>query len=248
MTVPPGHRLFAKYAHAPNSLGYCGPAGEDALRAVAAGGGKHVDVPLLARGFSGAWPYQEVLAELTGIDDPLDERVVRAYWTGNELTDTVGNVRFGAALLERIRPQADHYWGHLNDDLLTEAAPTHQFHVFGIYPWSRLLAAGQPEPLKVLDSCRIGWARVVEVEAEHLLVRMAHLEYDGSVLSLGTPREERIPHRIEGACFLDGVVPGDDVAVHWGFVCDRLTTEEVDRLAHWTAWQLDAIAPRLASG
>ena len=137
MTVPPGHRLFAKYTHAPNSLGYCGPAGEDALRAVAAGGGKHVDVPLLARGFSGAWPYQEVLAELTGIDDPLDERVVRAYWTGNELTDTVGNVRFGAALLERIRPQADHYWGHLNDDLLTEAAPTHQFHVFGIYPWSR---------------------------------------------------------------------------------------------------------------
>ena len=110
-----------------------------------------------------------------------------------------------------------------------------------------VLAAGQPEPLKVLDSCRIGWARVVEVEAEHLLVRMAHLEYDGSVLSLGTPREERIPHRIEG------VLPrrrraGRRRRGALGIVCDRLTTEEVDRLAHWTAWQLDAIAPRLASG
>jgi len=248
MSVPPGHRLFAKYAHAPNSLGYCGPAGAAALRAVAAGGGKHVDVPFLARGFSGAWPYQEVLAELSGLDDPLDERVVRGYWTGNDLTDAVGNVRFGAALLKRIRPQASHYWGHLTDDLLAEAAPTHGFHVFGVYPWSRLLSASQPEPLKVLDSCRIGWAQVVEVEAEHLLVRMAHLEYDGSVLTLGSAREERIPHRIDGACFLDAIAPGDHVAVHWGFVCDNLTTDEVARLERWTAWQLDAMAPRLASG
>ena len=128
-------------------------------RAVA---GADVDVPSLARGFSGAWPYQQVLAELAGIDDPLDERVVRAYWTGNELTDRVGNVRFGSALLERIRPQAGHYWGHLTDDLLAEASPTHAFHVFGVYPWSRLLETGLPEPLNVLDSCRIGWAEVVD--------------------------------------------------------------------------------------
>ena len=75
----------------------------------------------------------------------------------------------------------------------------------------------------MLDSCRIRWAAVVDVEAGHLLVRMAHLEYDGSVLSLGTAREERIPHRIEGATFLDAVAPGDLVAVHWGFACDQLT-------------------------
>ncbi len=96
------HRLFAQYAHAPNALGYCGPADAAALRAVACGAGADVDVRRWPR-FSGAWPYQEVIAELAGIDDPLDERVVRAYWTGNELTDAVGNVpvRRGTAGADR---------------------------------------------------------------------------------------------------------------------------------------------------
>ncbi len=247
MSVPRGHRLFAQYAHAPNALGYCGPDGAAALRAVAAGEGADVDVATMARGFSGAWPYQQVLAELAGIDDPLDERVVRAYWTGNELTEQVGNVRFGTALLERIGPQAGRYWGHLTDDLLAEAAPTHAFHVFGVYPWSRLLATGQPEPLHVLDSCRIGWAEVVAVEPEQLLVRHSHLSYDGGVLSLGPVVEERIGHRVDGTSFIGPVAPGDRVAVHWGFACDRLTEGEVSQLERWTRWQLDAMRNRSAT-
>jgi hypothetical protein len=244
MSVPRGHRLFAQYAHAPNALGYCGPQGAAALREVASGGGAGVDVPALARGFSGAWPYQQVLAELAGIDDPLDERVVRAYWTGNELTDQIGNVRFGTALLERIRPQAGHYWGHLTDDLLAEASPTHAFHVFGVYPWSRLLGTGHPEPLNVLDSCRIGWAEVVEAEPEELLVRMRHLSHDEGVLALGPAVEERIGRRVDGLSFIDQVAAGEHVAVHWSFACDRLTEDEVADLERWTDWQLEAIRAR----
>ncbi len=189
-----------------------------------------------------------MLAELAGIEDPLAERVVRGYWTGNDLTDEVDHARFGAVLLERIRPQAGQYWNHLTEDLLVEAAPTHAFHVLGVYPWSRLLSTGQPEPLHVLDSCRIAWAVVVEVEPEELLVRMAHLAYDGRALSLGPDREERVAYRTDGACFLDAVGPGDHVAVHWGFACDTLSTDEVAHLERGTAWQLEAMAPRLASG
>ena len=48
---------------------------------------------------------------------------------------------------------------------------------------------------------------------------------------------------------LVGVVePGDQVAVHWGFACDRLTKEQVESLERWTAHQLEAMAPRLAQG
>ena len=245
MSLPRGHRLFAQYAHAPNALGYCGPAGADALRAVASGGGAEVDVASLAREFSGAWPYQQVLAELVGIEDALDERVVRAYWTGNELTDQVGNIRFGRALLDRIGPQASHYWGHLSEDLLAEAAPTHAFHVFGVYPWSRLLETGRPEPLQVLDSCRIGWAEVVAVEPETLLVRMRHLTYDDGVLALGSEVEERVGHRVDGVGFIDRVGPGDQVAVHWSFACDLLTEEERAHLERWTEWQLSATRLRM---
>ena len=247
MSQPPaGHRLFARYAHAPNALGYCGPEGSAALCAVACGDGAGVDVPALARRFTGAWPYQQVLADLTGVADPLDERVVRGYWTGNELTDRVDPAAFGAALLEQIRPQAGQYWAHLTDDLLAEAAPTHAFHVFAVYPWSRLRPTGRPEPLQVLDSCRIGWATVVAVEGDQLVVRCRHLEYDGRVLALGTEREERVGYRVDGSAFVDAVAAGDVVAVHWGFACDRLSVEEAASLERWTRRQLEVMQPRLA--
>lgn len=244
--VTAGHRLFAQYAYAPNALGYCGPQGSEALCAVACGDGAQVDVPSLAMRFSGAWPYQKVLADLAGVGDPLDESVVRGYWTGNELTDRVDRATFGATLLEHIKPQAGHYWGHLNDELLVEAAPTHSFHVFAVYPWSRLLVTGQPEPVTVLDSCRIGWARVVAVEPDHLVVRSRHLEYAERVLSLGAERDERVAYRVDGAAFVDAVEVGDQVALHWGFVCDRLTEVQARSLERWTIWQLEVMAPRLA--
>lgn len=245
--APAGHRLFAQYAHAPNALGYCGPQGAAALRAVACGQAGQVDVRPLATQFSGAWPYQEVLASLAGVDDPLDERVVRGYWTGNDLTDRIDRVAFGTALLERIRGQAGHYWNHLDDDLLVEAAPTHSFHVFAVYPWTRLLGTDRPEPLQVLDSCRIGWARVLAVEDDVLLVRSRHLEYGDKLLSLSAEGVERVRYRTDGVAFVDAVEAGDLVAVHWGFVCDRLSEPQAASLETWTRWQLEVMAPRLAT-
>ncbi len=241
-----GQRLFAQYAHAPNALGYCGPQGAAELRAVASGEAGEVDVRRLATQFSGAWPYQQVLANLADVEDPLDERVVRGYWTGNELTDRIDRHAFGTALLERIRGRAGHYWTHLDEHLLVEAAPTHAFHVFSVYPWTRLLGTGRPEPLQVLDSCRIGWARVVAVEDDELVVRSRHLEYADRQLCLGTEREERVAYRAEGTAFIDAVEEGEQVAVHWGFVCDRLTEPQAASLERWTSWQLDVLAPRLA--
>ncbi len=243
--VPAGHRLFAKYAHAPNALGYCGPEGAATLCAVACGRQEEVDVRHLAAQFSGAWPYQQVLADLVGVADPLDEAVVRAYWTGNDLTHRVDRRAFGSALLERIRGQAGHYWSHLDDSLLEEAAPTHAFHVFAVYPWSRLLGTGRPEPLEVLDSCRIRWSTVVATADDELVVRGRHLERAEGALSLGPEREERVRFRVDGGSFVGQVRPGDVVAVHWGFVCDQLTQRQAADLEWWTRWQLEAMRPRL---
>ncbi|MDN5893536.1 MAG: DUF6390 family protein [Nocardioides sp.] len=242
-----GRRLFSRYAHAPNSLGYCGPADSAALRAVACGGGDPGLVPGLAAGFSGAWPYQELIAAMTGRADPLAADVVRAYWTGNDLTAEVDRADFGAALLDRFGPQAASYWTHLDESVLVEAAPTHAFHVFSIYPWTRLLGTGRPEPLEVLDSCRIAQAEVVEVGPEQLVVRSRHLEYRDRRLSLGEPVESRVEYLTGGGSFLGEVSPGDRVALHWGFACDLLTSSDAAHLQRWTDWQLDAVAPRLSA-
>lgn len=241
----PGHRLFAQYAHAPNALGYCGPPGCEALEDVACGQGEGVDVPRLAKQFSGAWPYQQIIAELSGLADPLDPAVVRAYWTGNDLTAALDPRAFGSALLKRIAPLTGQYWSHLTPDLLDEAAPTHAFHVLSVYPWSRLLGTGHPEPLQVLDSCRIGWGTVEELTDHGLVISSSHLEQRGPHLVLGEPRQELVPFVRAGRSFVADVAPGDVVAVHWGFVCDRLTPAEAAALESGTRWQLEAVGPRL---
>lgn len=242
-----GERLFARYAYAPNELGYCGPAETAALFELAAFGRTEADVRRIARGFSGAWPYAAVLAELAGIADPLDERVMRAYWTGGPLLDTVDHEVFGAKLIELIGSKAGSYWGHLSPDLLPEAAPTHGFHVFGVYPWSRLLLGGPSEvPLKVLDNCRIRWGEVLGVDGSHVLVKSRRLTWDGCQLGLGPAADERVRLTVDGRGFVASPARGEWLALHWDWVCDRLTLAQLRELQRRTGWQLRATNVRLA--
>jgi len=220
-----GTALFAAYADAPNALGYCGPPGGI--------GTTEAEIRASARRFSGAWPYLQVLARLTGTEDPLDARLVEAYWLGRDLG--VDREEFGRELLAVLGPRAGAYWTHLTDDLLTEAAPDHGFHVFGVYPWSRLLAAG-PQPLFVLDSCRIRWGTVVGLDP--LTVASSRLTWDGAALGLGEPTGGPV----DGG----GVRLGDVVAVHWDRLVDRLTTDQAATLAASTQVRLAATNARLA--
>jgi hypothetical protein len=243
-----GERLFARYAYAPNHLGYCGPADAQALAELAATGliPAGADIRSIASKFSGAWPYLVVLAELAGIDDPLDERVVRAYWTGGPLLASVDREAFGRKLLDRIGSQAGHYWAHLGEELLPEAAPTHGFHVFGVYPWTRLLKSPAPEAaLHVLDSCRIRWGQAVSVtrsgSGTTVIILASRLTWDGERLGLGPETEEAV-----GPGFVADPAPGDWLAVHWDHASDRLTSGEVADLKHWTSRQLSVTNERLA--
>jgi hypothetical protein len=253
--VPPGQRLFARYAYAPNHLGYCGPADAAALFELGCDDASPEGQPPAARlapiaaRFTGVWPYLAVLAELAGIGDPLDERVVRAYWTGGPLLDTVDRTAFGTRLLERIGATgAARYWTHLTKELVPEAAPTHAFHVFGVYPWSRLLTGGQPgHPLRVLDSCRIRWAQIVSAAGDHAVIRASSLTWDSRRLGLGSEHEETVRLADGGRGFVARPRPGEWVAVHWGWISDRLTDTDLSYLRRWTDRQLAATNTRLAA-
>jgi len=220
-----GAALFARYADAPNALGYCGPP--EGI------GTTEAEIRASARRFSGVWPYLEVLARLTGTADPLDARLVEAYWLGRDLG--VDREAFGRELLAVLGSKAGAYWTHLTPDLLTEAAPDHGFHVFGVYPWSRLLAAG-PQPLFVLDSCRIRWGTVVGLDP--LTVSSPRLTWDGAALGLGDPTD--------GPVDGDGVALGQTVAVHWDRLVDHLTSDQAEVLAGSTMARLSTTNARLA--
>jgi len=243
---PSGTALFARYAYPPNQLGYCGPP--DAAHLLAHGPATTDDreVAARARRFEGAWAYLEVIASAAGIDDPLDPRVVEAYWVGNDLTDRV-DPAFPARLTDRFRGQGGGFWASLPPGAGTLARPHHSFHVFAVYPWVGLLGSGPEVALSVLDRCRIRWGEVVSVDGEEAAVRSRPLVWDGGRLDLGDERIERVRREATGRALAAGVSVGDPVALHWDWVCDRLTPARVATLAAVSAAQLELANRHLAA-
>ncbi len=237
-----GVEIFARYAHAPNALGYCGPPLGATLR-----DGSVEDVRRAATQFSGAWPYLRVLAKMTGIADPLDYRLVESYWLGGGVGADLDASEFFDALLAIIGPQAGQYWSHLTPDLAGEAAGNHCFHVFGVYPWTRFLGRGMDEqPLSVLDNCRITWGTVCSRDGDGTEVMCQRLAWDGHTLTLSEPSARRLDVWADGYSAVPDVAVGDEIAIHWGRLCGRLQPEQIQALADSTTRQLHVTNQRLA--
>jgi hypothetical protein len=210
-----GAALFARYAYPPNELGYCGPpgAGPD-------------EVGRRAPEFEGAWPYLSYLAAATGIGDPLDERVVTAYWIGSPLLDRVD----GTALVDFLRPffagQTGGTWARAG----RRAVAHHSFHVFEVYPWLSLLRrTGSPAAVNVLNRCRIRRGTVESASGGHAVVVSSPLVWRDHGLTDGEPRLEQV------RTLVPGLRPGDRVALHWDWICDTLTGEDEERLRAYEA-------------
>jgi Family of unknown function (DUF6390) len=237
-----GTEMFARYAYAPNTLGYCGPPLGAALR-----DGSVNDVRDAATQFSGAWPYLRVLSKMTGISDPLDHRLVESYWLGGGIGARLDPDEFVDELLAIIGPKTRRYWGHLTADLACEAAANHCFHVFGVYPWSRLLGRGMDEhPLSVLDSCRITWGTVLSRDGDDVEVMCQALAWDGQALTLSEPSARRLDVWADGYSAMPDVAIGDEIAIHWGRLCGRLQPDQIHALADSTSRQLHVTNQRLA--
>jgi hypothetical protein len=238
-----GPHLFARYAYPPNALGYCGPADSASLlQQAAAGPAAAGDIAHSARGFAGAWPYLELIAAANRITDPLDRRVVEAYWVGNALLDAVPPGLLAASIEHRFRRRAGRGWERLAEAVPEGARPHHSFHVFAIYPWVGLLREGQvSEPLRVLDRCRVRWGRVEEVRGDLAVVRSRSLTWECGLLGYGPTQLETATLSRGGQGLVDGLRPGEWVSIHWDWVCDRLTDNQRHALARYSRHTLAAV-------
>lgn len=233
-----GELLFARYAYPPNELGYCGPGDGQALLDLAAGVGED-DVGTRARLFEGAWPYLEIIASSAGIGNPLDARVVEAYWVGNELLEVVNPAYFAQAARRRFAAQPGADWASLDRVHQWPAVPHHSFHVLTVYPWMGVIREGRGGPaLSILDRCRIRWGRVTSVHGDQVDVSCQPLSWDGAVLGLGEERAETVRWAQSGRSLSSAVEPGEWVSLHWDWVCDKLTSSQLDALRNFTDRQL----------
>lgn len=247
--TPSGPVLFARYAFGPNRLGLCGPEDWRSLLELGAASGAteaqalEIDHGLrdLAAGFEGAYPYLELIAAAHGIEDPMDLRVVDAYWIGNALSDRVDpglmkrsiDTRFRAQLL----PEA---WKWLEGKPEAGARPTHAFHVFDVFPRVGLMRGGQvTDAVGLMDSCRIRWGRVMEVTGDSLVVNAVPLGLAEGRLALMEPKVQTVRRWLDGRGFVADVAEGDVVSLHWDWACEVLSQERLGALQRRTAHQLE---------
>lgn len=70
--------------------------------------------------FKTAYAYYKLIARCNKIKDPFDERVIRAYWTGNKLLEKVPVSEFRKLIKQRFK---------LNKKISDNALPHHNTHV-----------------------------------------------------------------------------------------------------------------------
>ena len=234
--VVPGPVLFARYAFPPNSHGYCGPNDHAAFFEYGVAGADDCGLRALSQQFAGAWPYLELIAAATGLPDPLDRRVVEAYWVGSPRLDQVPTRAVGDSMEERFRRVTGAQFPTLTESVLAGGVPHHSFAVFCIYPWTGLLSDGRkaPQAITVLDRCRIRWGKVLALQGDQVVVESSPVTWDGVRLALGSPHTETVVRSVDGVGMIDRLEVGDWVAMHWEWVCDRLTRRQVGYLRSFT--------------
>lgn len=225
MIRTPGPLLFARYAYPPNALGLCGADRPRTLLEYGTARESDPGLAELARSFDGAWPYLALIAACNHIANPLDPRVVEAYWVGNRLLDQVRGDDLARNVNERFHGRIGRAQERVLDVIAAGAQPHHCFHVFAVYPWLGLMRTGIVEqPLQILDRCRITPALVERCGEDGSLTVLARpLRWHSGELSLGEPCAREVRWASDGLAFLDRPRPGDHVSLHWDFVCDSLT-------------------------
>jgi len=225
----------ARYAFAPNYLKYCGPDEHRTIFEYCAAQDADAGLRELLEKFGTLYPYLRFIAQVNGIEDPFDPRVVEAYWIGNKLLKSAGKAEFAGHLIDtqqlkkRLNPKS-------RDWLLAKipqgAHPVHAFHVFNVF--TRTGHHTLPHTVDTMDQCRIGWGRILYRDGEFLVVQARPLVLENGKLALGKPKERLVRAKYRNTDLPVYKKAGQWVSFHWGWVCNTLTDQQRRTLAHYT--------------
>jgi len=226
---------FVRYGFMPNRLRYCGGDDNRTLFDYAIASATDPGLQQLLVQFTGAVPYLKLIARANDLADPFDARVVEAYWLGNELLERVEVRQLYDSLRDRFGKQLQ---GRTRDLVLGKAPagarPHHSFHVLDVH--SRV--GELPMSMHTLESCRVSWGRVRQVEGGELVVERQPLVLRNQKLVLGEPTLERVVRQVDGRGFADSAQPGDWVSIHWRWVCEVITNHQQAQLERYTRYHL----------
>lgn len=209
----------ANYAFAPNFYKYCGPDKNRELSGYLAHRQADLGLKTMLKDFAAMHPYLKLIAHQNGIANEFDERVVEAYWLGNELLDNVALKSFFNHVNRRL-PKKELKWFELK--LPQGAKSNHAFHVLNFI--NRTGHKAILHTVESMDNCRISSGVVtgsMKVETDQLIYNHGKLKLKKDVIK-------------PVSNINNDYKTGDLVTIHWGWVCEKITSQQAENLAKYT--------------
>ncbi len=211
--------LCAKYAFAPNYLKYCGPDKNKELAGYLKTKTTDLGLEAMLQKFSAMYPYLKLIAAENGIADVFDQRVVEAYWLGNEMLDKVTMKGFYNHARGKL-PVKERQWFELK--LPQGAKPHHSFHVFNFIKRTGHKAVNHT--VETMDNCRI---------SSGVVVNPMKVKTDRLIYANGKFRLQ--PGAIKTIKNIDNDLKiGDLVTLHWDWVCEKINRQQAKNLDRYT--------------
>jgi hypothetical protein len=224
-----GAKLAILYGLVPNRLGLCGPEDRMKKKIISRflGGEKKLEseIKKILKDFKGAYPYYQLIARSNKINNPLSEKAVEAYWTGNNLLEKVPVSEFKKMMKNEFLPL-----GKMSKERIEKlpqlAFPFHNFHVLFIGS----VTGRFKETKKGLDLCRISWGEVVKTDKNKITVWREPIKF-GKKLTLGKPIDRVISwdKRI-----VPSLKKGDWLSIHWNSAVEKLDKEKLKNIIKYT--------------
>jgi len=192
--------------------------------------------------FRTMYPYLKLIAESNGIADAFNPLVVDAYWIGNKLLDRAGGKELYDYFSDTYRLKrrvGAPFFSSVTEEIRGGALPHHSFHVFGI--WKGAERIDDERMLETMDSCRIGWGRVVAVSGPFLTVETRPLVLRDGMLALGEKTIRRITRQLNATSDILDIVLDDMVTMHWGVPCEVISAKQARSLERYTELSISVI-------
>jgi len=255
-----GLRLAALYSLFPHKLGFCGPHKKAATQALlnylyphTKGSGVGVSgkkisekkIRKILKDFKRAYSYYKLIAKSNNIGDPFNERVIKAYWIGNELLEKVKINDFRQMIAKEFSKPKE------AQEISDNSKPHHNFHVLIL---GSVLGMVIPKG-KFFDLCRINWGRVekfkINPKAEPLaryrarneifkiLIKYQPLIKKNKKFKLGKLIKKEI---IWNKNLQPKIKIGDWVSLHWDHLIEKLKKEDLESLKKYTKITLKGLS------
>ena len=225
----------SRYAFGPNRLHYCGPDANSEIRSYINEGVSDPGLAHLLSEFKTMYPYLKHIADANGIPNPFDERVVEAYWLGNDLLEAIEKKKFYHHLVEgqQLKKRLDAKdFERLAAKIGQGAVPNHSFHVLDI--WKRTGNLEKEHTLYSMDECRVSWGRVLATDGPTVTVLTRPLRYALGKLFLGEPIEKKLSRQLQATYDIEQLKRGDIVSIHWSVPCEVINERQVRELEKYT--------------